>query len=303
MKGERRLICCLPENNQLRDLFDLEGVARKTERSGMRYDRLRGMDLEMSVMPRLAAGQRILSLGIRFSRTPDIARMASGAGYDLVWIDLEHSSMSIDAAAQIAATAHDIGLGAWVRVPEREYGVIGRLLDSGGTGIIGPKIETEADARLLAGACRFPPLGQRSMLARLPQTGFVRTGADEFVATANNSVVVQALIESPRGIENADAIAAVLGIDIIGVGTNDLTAEMGCPGKVRNAAVMEACAHVASVARAHGKVAIIGGVADDDHFLELLEMGFSPFIFAGIDTDVVADGLVQRVDSWRGKFA
>ncbi|WEK02318.1 MAG: aldolase/citrate lyase family protein [Candidatus Sphingomonas phytovorans] len=269
----------------------------------MRYDRERSIDLETPVMVRLAAGHRILSLGIRYSRTPDIARMASGAGYDLVWIDLEHSSISIDAASQIAATAHDIGLGAWVRVPEREYGVIGRLLDSGATGIIGPKIENDAEARLLAAACRFPPVGKRSMLARLPQTGFVRTPADEFVTTANRSITVQALIESPLGVENADAIAAVEGIDIVAVGTNDLTAEMGCPGKVRDPAVMQACERVAAAARKHGKVAIIGGVADDDHFLALLDMGFAPFIFAGIDTDVVAEGLTQRADSWRRKFA
>src|SRR3546814_7294456 len=98
---------------------------------------------------------------------------------------LEHSSLSIDTACQIAATAHDLGLAAWVRIPEREYGVIGRVLDSGATGIIAPKIETEAEARLLAAACRFPPVGQRSMIARIPQTGFVRSPVNEFVKAEN----------------------------------------------------------------------------------------------------------------------
>lgn len=269
----------------------------------MRYDRRRGIEADTPIAARLAAGQRILSLGIRFSRTPDIARMASGAGYDLIWIDLEHSGIAIDAASQIAATAHDLGLGAWVRVPEREYGAIGRLLDGGATGIIGPKIETEAEARLLADACRFPPAGQRSMLARLPQTGFVRDPVDRLVTEANRSVIVQALIESPRGIDHAEAIAAVEGIDVVAVGTNDLTAAMGCPGRVRDPAVMQACAHVAAAARRHGKIPIIGGVADDAHFLALLEMGFAPFVFAGIDTDLVADGLVQRAEHWRGTLA
>src|SRR3546814_8172975 len=91
----------------------------------------------------------------------------------------------------IAATAHDLGLAAWVRIPEREYGVIGRVLDSGATGIIAPKIETEAEARLLAAACRFPPVGQRSMIAKIPQTGFVRSPVNEFVTAANQKVVVQ----------------------------------------------------------------------------------------------------------------
>jgi 2-keto-3-deoxy-L-rhamnonate aldolase RhmA len=269
----------------------------------MRYGRQNSADLPSHLLDRLRAGESLLSLGVRFSRTADIARMASGAGYDLVWIDLEHSSMSIDAAAQIAASAHDIGLGAWVRVPERDYGVIGRLLDGGATGIIGPKIETGDEARLLAAACRFPPLGQRSMIARLPQTGFVRTPVADLVAAANAGVIVQALIESLRGIDNADAIAAAPGVDILAVGTNDLTAEMGCPGEVTNSEVMAACAAVADAAARHGKVAIIGGVAGDDHFRELLGLGFAPFVFAGIDTDIVADGLAARAAAWRGKPA
>src|SRR3546814_5672098 len=89
----------------------------------------------------------------------------------------------------IAATAHDLGLAAWVRIPEREYGVIGRVLDSGATGIIAPKIETEAEARLLAAACRFPPVAQRSMIARIPQTGLVRSPVNEFVKAEHQKVV------------------------------------------------------------------------------------------------------------------
>src|SRR3546814_14973616 len=90
------------------------------------------------------------------------------------------------------------------------------------TGIIAPKIETEAEARLLAAACRFPPVGQRSMIARIPQTGFVRSPVNEFVKAENQKVVVQVLIESSLGVENIDSIAAVEGVDIIAVGANEI---------------------------------------------------------------------------------
>src|SRR3546814_2690268 len=89
------------------------------------------------------------------------------------------------------------------------------------TGIIAPKIETEAEARLLAAACRFPPVGQRSMIARIPQTGFVRSPVNEFVKAENQKVVVQVLIESSLGVENIDSIAAVEGVDIIAVGRSE----------------------------------------------------------------------------------
>src|SRR6266700_489702 len=109
---------------------------------------------ESMVLQKLARGEPLLSLGIRNARTPEIVRIAKTAGYGIVWIDLEHSSISIDCAVQISATAVDLGLEAWVRVPEREYGVIGRLLDGGVTGIVAPRVETAEEARQL-GRQRF----------------------------------------------------------------------------------------------------------------------------------------------------
>src|SRR5580704_2345528 len=124
-----------------------------------------------AMLQRLAQGEPLLSLGIRNARTAEIVRMAKTAGFGLVWIDLEHSSISIDCAVQIIASAADLGLEGWVRVPEREYGVIGRLLDGGATGIIVPRVETAAEAQDIVDACRFPPRGRRSQIARLPHFG------------------------------------------------------------------------------------------------------------------------------------
>ena len=256
-----------------------------------------------SVIARLAAGDPVVQLGIRNARTTEIVRMASGAGYDLIWVDLEHSSMSVDCAAQIAATTTDLGMISWVRVPEREYGVIGRLLDCGASGIISPKIETAEEARDAVAACRFPPLGQRSAIGILPHYGYVRMPASELTRRANEDVVLQVLLESRKGIENADAIAAVDGVDILGVGTNDLTADYGCPGEVRRPEIMDACRAVAEAARRHGKLAVIGGVGDAGHWQELLAMGFAPLVFAGIDTDVIAAALDQRATDWRARLA
>src|ERR1700693_2817493 len=70
---------------------------------------------ESMVLQKLARGEPLLSLGIRNARTPEIVRIAKTAGYGIVWIDLEHSSISIDCAVQISATAADLGLEAWVR--------------------------------------------------------------------------------------------------------------------------------------------------------------------------------------------
>src|ERR1700743_1995642 len=97
----------------------------------------RGISLaqrQTSVLERLRAAEPVLSLGIRNARSSEIVRLAHGAGFGIVWIDLEHSSIPLENAAQIAATALDLGLEGWVRTAERDYTIIGRLLDSGVTG-------------------------------------------------------------------------------------------------------------------------------------------------------------------------
>ncbi len=268
-----------------------------------RYDARKGLLPTRSVIAELRAGEPIVQLGLRNARTSEIIRMASGAGYDLIWVDLEHSSMSIDCAAALAATATDLGMISWVRVPEREYGVIGRLLDCGCGGIISPKIETAAQARTAVDACRFPPLGQRSAIGILPQYGYEKMPPGTLTARANDEVVLQVLIESAEGIVNINEIAAVEGVDIIGIGANDLTADYGCSGDVRDTRIAEAFAKVAAAAQRHGKLAAVGGIGDDAHWRELLALGFAPLIFAGIDTDIIAGALSTRAADWRARMS
>ena len=252
-----------------------------------------------TVLERLRAAQPVLSLGIRSARTAEIARLAKSAGYDLVWVDLEHSSMSIDCAAQILSSAFDLGLEAWVRVAERDYGVIGRLLDGGATGIIAPRVETAEEAARFVAASRFPPRGQRSQIARLPQLGFQRVAAADLMDRVERLTSVHILLETAVGIDNAEAIAALDGVDVLHVGLNDLSVDLGHVGNTRHEDVLAACQRVITAAARRGKLAAIGGVADPDHYQTLLDMGAVPLIFAAIDTEILAAALTQRAEQCR----
>lgn len=255
----------------------------------------------LSITGRLSAGETILTLGVRHARTADIARMACSAGYGVIWIDLEHSSMPIDCAVQIAATASDLGLEAWVRIPERDYGVVGRILDGGAGGIIAPRVETVAQAQAVVNAARFPPRGRRSQIALLPHNRFTRVSASQLTSMIDRSTVVQILLESRHGIDNADAIAAIDGVDMLAVGLNDLSADLGCLGDLGNSEIRAACRQVAAAAARHGKPAVVGGVQDAAHYAALLADGFAPLIFAGIDTDILCAALHARVNDWRAR--
>ena len=258
--------------------------------------------LRSAVLESLRAGRPVLTLGVRSARTADIARLAKSAGYGVLWVDLEHSSISIDCAAQILASAFDLGLEAWVRVPERDYGVIGRLLDGGATGIIMPRVESAEEARRTVTAARFPPRGQRSQIARLPQLYFERLPALDLMERADRLTTVHILLETAAGIANADAIAAIDGVDVLHVGLNDLSADLGHAGRLRHPDVLAACEQVASAAVRHGKLAAVGGVADPEHYRDLLGVGVAPLIFAGIDFEILATGITQRAQEWRARL-
>ena len=132
-------------------------------------------------------------------------------------VDLEHSTMPLDVAASLCATAGDLGLFPFVRVREREYGALGPLLDGGAQGIIAPRVETAAEAATIARACRFAPRGQRSQLATVPQLGMRPTPAATLNPALDDATIVQILIETPAGVASADEIAAVDGVDMLGV--------------------------------------------------------------------------------------
>jgi 2-keto-3-deoxy-L-rhamnonate aldolase RhmA len=251
---------------------------------------------------RLRAGLPVYALGIRASRTTDVVRWAKATGYDTIWIDMEHSTLPVDTVAQLCSCAVDLGLTPWVRVPERDYGTINRVLDGGALGIIVARVETAAQARDVVTATRFPPLGQRSQLATLPYVNFEKLHARELNQTLNDATAIKVLIESRAGVEAADAIAAVEGVDILAVGCNDLSADLGHTGESTHPEVVEACRRVIAAARRCGKVAIVGGMPDSDALTSLRNEGAAPFIFAGIDTDLFLNALRQRIESSRAAF-
>lgn len=142
----------------------------------------------------------------------------------------------------------------------------------------------------------LPPLGHRSSIATLPQLNFDKMPAALLNQTLNRATVVKILLESPRGIANVEAIAALPGVDIVGIGTNGLTAEMGLPGQFRHADIRKAHEAAIAACRRSGRPLAIGGIPDIDYASELIRLGAAPFLFTGIDTDLLLGAARERVD-------
>ena len=248
---------------------------------------------------RLEAGELALGMGVRMSRTVDIAKAMKTCGYDWLFIDMEHSSLNLDTAAQICVAAQSAGVTPIVRVPGFEHHHASRVLDGGAQGIVVPHVNTPDTAARIVRQCRFPPLGRRSVVGGLPQLDFESYSVAESTEAVNASTLVIVMIETPAAVENADAIAAVEGVDGLLVGTNDLCMEMGMPGRVGDPAVMEAQAKVIDACRRHGRFPGLGGVYDPSLMERYIEMGMR-LILCGNDLSMLIAGASARSKQLRG---
>lgn len=237
---------------------------------------------------KLAAGELVLCMGLRQARTADIAMIAAAAGFDSIYVDMEHSPISLESCSTLCIGALAAGITPLVRVPGHDVHMATRVLDGGALGVIFPHVDTAEQARAVADACRYPPLGHRSVMGSGPALGYRALPLGEVNAAGNADTLLIVMLETPAGIANADAIAAVPGIDMLLIGSNDLSTEMGIPGELRHPKLREAFAAAAAACKTHKKVLGIGGVRGDLELqTELYRMG-GTFIIAGNDTNYLA---------------
>ena len=167
------------------------------------------------------------------------------AGMDWLFIDFEHGPVDAETAAQISVAALDAGIAPIVRVPNGELSLASRLLDSGALGIVMPHVESAEEARLMVDQLKFAPEGRRGVSGMIPQFGYRSVDLATAVAELNRSMLLVVMLETPEAVSRADEIAAVEGIDVIMIGTNDLAMALGKPGKFGDEAIVRAYEDVA----------------------------------------------------------
>ncbi|MCA9079786.1 MAG: 2-dehydro-3-deoxyglucarate aldolase [Planctomycetaceae bacterium] len=155
-------------------------------------------------------------------------RMLARVGFPWLTVDLEHSPIDWSQAAMLFGAIADAGCVALARVPEGRHDHIKRVLDAGAHGIIVPMVDTVEQAEAAIAAAKYPPQGNRSVGGALHALNFAAAAGD-YYRHANDEVLVILQTESPRGVENAEAIYSLPGCDAIFVGPNDLTAQMRTP--------------------------------------------------------------------------
>lgn len=225
------------------------------------------------VKKKLRAGQPVLAVTITVNSI-DVAAHAARMGFDFLWIEMEHSPITLETLRHMVLATRGLPAVPFARVPVNEIWTAKRVLDAGVFGVMFPFTSTPELARQAADACRYPPAGRRGSGAGLAMFGWPEVAS--YHDCADENVMVIAIIEEARAVENIDAIAATPGIDVLFVGTSDLSFSLGLRGKQDDPKHREAVAKVVAAGKKHGK--FLGRpAASVEKIAEYREQGFQLF--------------------------
>jgi 2-keto-3-deoxy-L-rhamnonate aldolase RhmA len=183
----------------------------------------------------------------------EIAAQIAETGFDFLWIEMEHSPITLETARNMILATRGSRTMPFIRVPVNELWTAKRVMDIGALGVIFPFVSTPESAKLAADACKYPPLGRRGSGAGLATFRWPAPGG--YYDFADQNIVVVTNIEEASAIENIDAIAATPGIDVLFVGVSDLSFSYGLRGYQDHPSMHKALEKVVRVAHREGKAA------------------------------------------------
>jgi 4-hydroxy-2-oxoheptanedioate aldolase len=246
---------------------------------------------------KLARGEVTASMTVRLVRGVEIAGIAKTAGFDSLYVDMEHSSLSFETTSQICMAALQVGVTPLVRVPGVDE--VQKVLDGGALGIIAPHVRSADEARQYVRAAKFPPLGERSNAGPLPHLHYRSFPAAEANAAIDAATMVVVQFESDEALTNADKIAAVEGVDMVLIGTNDLLADWGIPGQYDDARVRKAYEITIAACRRRGKHAAVGGLTTRPNLVaDFVRMG-ARYVSTGTDLGFLLGACIAKAKDVR----
>ncbi len=245
------------------------------------------------------SGTRSVKLGhfiVEFA-TPGIGHILKSAGCDFVLFDLEHSGFGFETVKSAVRYFEAAQLPMIVRVPSREYQHIARAMDMGAEGIMLPMVGNVDEVRRIVDSVKYHPAGKRGVALQVAHDRY-RPGsvADKFTAANNRSMIV-CQIETAEGVENADAMAAIDGVDCLWVGHFDLSVSLGVAGEFDHPKFKAAIDKTIAATRKHNK-ALGRLVPTVEQGIEIYGEGFDFICYSG-DVWVLHNALAEAIDKLR----
>ena len=233
--------------------------------------------------------------------TPGIGHILKSAGCDFALFDLEHSGFGFETVKNAIRWFEAAALPAIVRVPSKEYHHIARAIDMGAEGLMAPMVNSAEEARNIVGSMKYHPEGWRGVALQVAHDRYRPGSVPDKFAAANNRSTSFCQIETTDGVKNADAIAAVDGVDCLWVGHFDLSVSLGIPGQFDHKDFKRAIDRVIAAARKRKK-ALGRLVPTVEQGIDLYNQGFDFVCYSG-DVWVLHDALAEGIAKLRSGTA
>ncbi|OJJ99601.1 hypothetical protein ASPACDRAFT_28923 [Aspergillus aculeatus ATCC 16872] len=247
---------------------------------------------------RILAGEITPLMSIKFITSNEIPMMCKMAGVHGLFIDMEHSALDLHQVGQLILACNYAGVSAVVRSPSKSHWHISRILDAGASAVVVPHIETLDEVHALVKYAKYAPLGARGCTNNLPAFNFQHVPTLTQNEVLNRETMLIPMIETPGAVKIAEEILAVEGVDGVLVGSNDLCADLGIPGKYDSALYQDAVTKVLQAGRKAGKPVGIGGIGGR---LDILEKWFqlgASWSLSGQDASMLQAGLRQMARNY-----
>ena len=215
-----------------------------------------------SIKERLRKGELMVGTMISELRNPNIAYMLAQCGFNFFIIDNEHGAFNPETVSDMIAAARGAQIAPIVRIPEIRRETILKPLDSGAAGLLIPQVETAEQAEEIIFHAKYPPLGNRGTALRRAHSYYRRVHAGSYLQQANDETLIVVQAESPRAVENLEAIVSTAGIDAVLTGPFDLSVSLGIPGEVNHPLEVQTIGKILKICQ---KKKIIAGI----HMFEL----------------------------------
>jgi 2-dehydro-3-deoxyglucarate aldolase/4-hydroxy-2-oxoheptanedioate aldolase len=252
-----------------------------------------------AVKKSLAAGGRALGSMVFEFFTPGMPRLLANAGAEFALYCMEHTGAGFETLKPQFALCRALGVVPLVRVPATEYDFIARALDCGALGVMVPLVDTAEQAQFIVSCTRYPPEGRRGAAFGFAHDDYQGGDVVEKMRMIHARTLTIAMIETAKGLENVEAIAAVPGVDVLWLGHFDLTNFLGIPGDFSHPTYKEAIKRITAAAARHGKAA--GYMAADVALgREYLGHGFR-MIATGTDQGMLQEAIRGNIGAWRSK--
>ncbi len=226
---------------------------------------------ENPVKKALKQGKPVVGLTVSVP-SAEIALQGARLGFDFLWIEMEHSGITLETARNMILATQGYNTVPIIRVPVNELWTAKRALDIGALGVIFPFTSTPELARQAVAACKYPPLGRRGSGASLASQRW--PAPQGYADFADNNAMVIIIIEQKEAVERVDEIVSVPGIDVVFIGPSDLSHSYGFRGR-QTPEVKEAIAKVVAACKRHGVP--VGRTAGADDIAGYVKEGFQFF--------------------------